>query len=64
MLIILFQLNDTTTAFFGGSRNQYAIYTFDWTLKNYTQAPNPLLNPRQSSACTVFKGNNSETLVC
>lgn len=59
----MFQLNETTTAFLGGSRNQIAIYTYNWQTQNYTTAPNQLLKPRQSSACALFKGNNSESLV-
>jgi len=40
-----------------------AIYTYNWPTNTYTVAPNQLLKPRQSSACALFKGNNSEPLV-
>jgi hypothetical protein len=51
------------TAFFGGSKNKQSIVTFDWTTMTYNTSPTSLIQSRHGSACAVFKGNNSETLV-
>ena len=56
-------MNETTTVFFGGSKNKQSIVTYDWTTQTYNKNSISLTESRQGSACAAFKGNNSETLV-
>jgi hypothetical protein len=61
--LIVSQIDDTTTAFLGGSNNNFGIVTLDWNTLTYTKRKEKLLKRRWRSACAVLKNSNGDTLV-
>ena len=51
------------TGFFGGSNNQAAITTFNWSSMQYTSHSPELNIDRSDSTCTLLNGDNGEKVV-
>ena len=59
----LVQLNDTHTAFLGGSNSYRGIVLFDWNTLTYSRQPEKLVGRRWKSACAILKNSNGDSLV-
>jgi hypothetical protein len=62
-IFILFQINETVTAFLSGGNDPRRILTFDWATMEYTKHTSRLIGERRLSACSLLKGSDGEVLV-
>ena len=53
--MLISQISENVTAFFGGSVNNFGVVTYDWSIMNYTSYPIQLLSPRVGSGCVLIK---------
>jgi len=57
------QINNTISAFFGGSNNRHGVLTFDWTTMKYTKHSPELTGSYLYSSCALLNGDDGEKLV-
>ena len=61
--LLFFQLNDTVTAFIGGTLDRKGIVTYNWNTLTYQKIPVQLKEDRLEAGCALITNKAGETLV-
>jgi hypothetical protein len=59
--VLVCQISDTVSGFFGGNVNNHSIVTYDWTDGSYSKRPAELEGERLRSSCAVINNKEGES---